>query len=367
MKRFHPGCQPPAPADSHRGFTLVELLVSMTVLSLLLLMVSQVLAQTQRAWTQTSSKVSQFREARRAFDIMKRNLSQATLNTYLRYRYNNASDPLAPPAPPTGQLVSREAPAGYVRWSELQFVCGPAATLLPKGAGLSCHAVFFQAPLGASSKFANVPVALNSRGYYIQFGSDKDFRPDFINAHKPSPPERFRYRLMEYAPPVERNTIYDATKRPTATGTATTGTSDWFLDYAEPGVSHPVAENVVALYLSPKRPAGDAVGDPRSIAPNYAYDTASYPVPTGSAVQDSRAHELPPEVELVMAVIDEGSASRLADSNGTQPPFPTFSGFQDATKFREDLDELERTLVEAKVNFRIFSTTVQLRNSRWNG
>jgi hypothetical protein len=50
------------------------------------------------------------------------------------------------------------------------------------------------------------------------------------------------------------------------------------------------------------------------------------------------------------------------------PPF-TFSGFEDATngKFAVDVKALEEYLVSQKVNFRIFTATVPLRNSRWDG
>ena len=66
----------------HRGFTLVELLLSTALIALLLLLFVSMVEQTGKIWTRTSSKVSQFQATRAAFDAMTRNLSQATLNTY---------------------------------------------------------------------------------------------------------------------------------------------------------------------------------------------------------------------------------------------------------------------------------------------
>ena len=64
------------------AFTLVEMLVSVTFLVILMMLVTQLVGIVQRGWVRTSSKVSQFREARLAFDLISRSLSQATLNTY---------------------------------------------------------------------------------------------------------------------------------------------------------------------------------------------------------------------------------------------------------------------------------------------
>jgi uncharacterized protein (TIGR02599 family) len=126
-----------------QGFTLVEVLVSLAVLAVLLTIIAQVLGQVQRVWSSANAKVAQFREARRAMDRISSNLSQATLNTYLQYFYAGPN----PFLPPSAEQMT--PPLGYVRFSELQFLSGPTAALLPGGAGQSPgHAVFFQAPLG---------------------------------------------------------------------------------------------------------------------------------------------------------------------------------------------------------------------------
>lgn len=347
MKRIH--------HRSRQGFTLVELLVSMAVLSILMVMVSSVVSEVQRSWGATTAKVSQFREARRAFDIVKINLGQATLNTYVRYRFDNASDPFSP-FTASGEEIPNAAPTRYVKFSELQFVSGPTATVLGT-AGNSLvtqgHSVFFQAPLGYSTRYTNLPTALNPRGYYVAFGGDATYRPPFLAGRVD---EKFRYRLMEYAPPTENNVIYDENSP---------DQSDWFTNVVTH--SRPVADNVITLIISPKRVMNrNEVGDPRDIAPNYQYNSAV--LPTADSAQPRNAYELPPEIEVAMVVVDERSADALARTSGMDPPLPT-TGFVNATgdNFRADLEALERTLVAAKVNFRVFTATVTMRNSKWGG
>ena len=87
------------------AFTLIELLVSVTFLVVLMLVITEMLGLVQRTWVRTNSRVSQFREARMAFDALSRNLGQAVLNTYWD----------TPSSSKAGQII---APAtNYVRTS----------------------------------------------------------------------------------------------------------------------------------------------------------------------------------------------------------------------------------------------------------
>ena len=163
---------------SEGGFSLPELLVAMTVLSVLLLMLTEVLTQVQKTWTYSEARISQFREARVAFDVISKNLAQAELNTYWDYDRDQ-----------TGRVIR------YKRQSELHFVTGRADQLgLPSGS--SSHAVFFQAPLGFSNDYRGLNALYNARGYYLLFGDDSLYRPSFVRGAL-----RYRYRLMEYRPP----------------------------------------------------------------------------------------------------------------------------------------------------------------------
>lgn len=90
---------PVSPSPScYRGaaFTLVEVLLSITVLSLIMTLLVNTLTVTQRVYTGAQSRVEQFREARVAFESITRRLSQATLNTYWDYNDPNAPTVCAP-------------------------------------------------------------------------------------------------------------------------------------------------------------------------------------------------------------------------------------------------------------------------------
>lgn len=339
---------------------MVEVLVSLAVLAVLLTIIAQVLGQVQRVWSSANAKVAQFREARRAMDRISTNLAQATMNTYLQYFYNGAN-PFVPPS-----ANNLQAPLGYVRFSELQFLSGPTSNLLGgSGNQFPGHAVFFQAPLGGEltvnaatgSSFVNMPTALSACGYYITFGSDNGFRPPFLNGR--NHPERLRFRLLEYRPPIEANTIYkDITQVDATPGIPN---PSWYQETA--AWSRPVAENIILLVLSPKRPLTDNSGDPRDIAPTYEYNSSANGV---NLVQSRQDFQLPPLVEVTLVALDEDSARRFADASGGAPSLPGgLFGTASEERFLADLQQVEQFLNEQKLNYRVFTSTVAIRNSKW--
>ena len=96
-----------------RGFSLVELLVAMGILSVLMLMLTILLDQVQKSWTYAENRIGQFREARVAFDLLTKNVSQASLNTYWDLLDENDDG-----------LVD-----GYFKTSELHFITMNASEL----------------------------------------------------------------------------------------------------------------------------------------------------------------------------------------------------------------------------------------------
>lgn len=384
------------------GFTLVELLVSMTFLVILMLVVTQVVSLVQRSWVRANSRVSQFREARIAFDTLSRNLSQATLNTYWENEFDALGNDSA------GQ--ARRKAKNYVRQSELQFVCGPTATLIT-GAGANAsnypgHAVFFQAPLGVTRLVAAAGAQANTenmvnlmcgRGYFVEWGSDEPFRPPFL-ATLNTVPTRSRLRLMEYSPTSEMNRIYDSSLRPlvnNATGVNNGGL--WFNTgptavmastvqedetAATRAFTRPIAENILALVISPqleKTIAGAVNPNPYSIAPQCAYDSTLTvnpgAAPTGSP--QGTQHLLPPLLAVTMVALDERSGEFLAREENTplrDQVLETISGlFKNAANLDEDLEgvdggqgTLEKLLLDNKLSYRVFSTTIALKQARWS-
>lgn len=334
----------------------MELLVSMAVLSIIMMVSVNVIFQTQQAWTQGSARTEQFREARVAFEAITKSLSQAVLNTYNTYRYESGG------LTPTN---AQDAPKQYVRQSELQFVSGQAKDLLAETTGVAPgHAVFFQAPLGVveSDGYEGMRQLLCGRGYFVMYGSDDGWRPGHVTE------VRRRFRLMEYRPSAESNSVYDDSQAPSA----------WFQDAATkvvttsetssaPAFTRPAAENIVTMIISP-RLAGNEQNlgvKPTSIAPNYEYDSTKEEQATAANPQGNQ-HLLPPVVMVTLAAIDEASAQRLeAKYGGSVPPLVANNEFTDTSRYDDDLKALEQRLIDEKLTYRIFTSAVALRNAKW--
>lgn len=342
-----------------QAFTLVEVLVALAVLAVLLTIIAQVLGQVQRVWSSANSKVAQFREARRAMDRISSTLAQATMNTSLQYYYAGGN----PFLPPSANLAA--PPSGYVRYSDLQFLCGPSQGLVANTAPTAGHAVFFQAPLGGAmnvsaggaTSFVNMPTALSACGYYVAFEADNAFRPPFLNQRGHA--QRLRFRLYEYRPPIDQNLIYKDIGNPDPNPGVPQ--PDWFSLSA--AWSRPVAENIIFLVFSPKRPLTDSSsGDPRDIAPNYQYNSS----PGINLPQAPQDYQLPPLVEIVLVALDDVSAQRFVENMGGRPSLPE-GLFTNATDnaFRQDIERVEDYLNQMKLNYRVFTATVPIRNSKW--
>lgn len=375
------------------AFTLVELLVSVVLLTLIIGVVLQMSDQTSKIWRDSAAKIQAFQEARAGFEAMTRKLSQATLNTYYDY-YDSAKQPRTALS---GTPLANFNPATYDRISDLHFISGQAGTLLkksPQTIATQTHAVFFQAPLGYSVAYRELDNAINPCGYFLQFEDAAAALPDHV-VNAPSYQARYRFRLMEMMQRTERSGIYDP---------AALTKNDWFVKNA-PTASRVLAENVVALVLMPKLspreddPAG--LGKGVSIAPNYNYNsrialgettdsswpgaTPAFPpdqfatYPTGlPPVNASRHHQLPPSMRVAMIVLDETSASRLQGTT-TQVPaaidLSTTALFTDAAQFAADLQAVEDicnarpgnlTGNRQKLTYRVFNTEIIMREAKWS-
>ena len=332
-----------------RAFTLLELLVSMTIVSILMIVLVTITGQTSAVWKDTTGKSNQFREARNAFESITRNLSQATLNTYYDYY---AADGTSRKASDPATFV----PAKYGRQSELHFQTGPAATLLSGGVSkFPTHGLFFQAPLGFTEDTGNAGLEnlVNTWGYYLEFREDTD-RPAYMPATG-----RYRYRLMEFMEPTENLKVYSVP-------------AQWLQTVAGGARSHVIASNIICLTFLPKLPSQGPAGDPRvdpggsRLAPAYAYDSVT-PGQAAAGAGRSSLHQLPPVVEVTMVAIDEGSAV-LLEQGSTPPDFGLSGLFTDSTlsSRKADLQKLENNLIDLKVNYRVFSTEVSLRGAKWS-
>lgn len=327
-----------------RGFTLVELLVATVILAFILVIIFSIISQTGSLWKSTSSKITAFQNARAAFEAVTRNLSQATLNNYQDYYDANWQR--------TTPSSTNASPAHYGRYSDLEYVSGPASTLLTGAGDKISHAAFFQAPLGKTDDTNLViesPNMLNALGYFVEFGgrSQYDQIPKFLQGTTGA--ERKGFRLIEWIQPAEQLAIYDKAhlgSQPWA----------WFSTPVSTGeYCRVLAENVIALIILPKRDPGLP-----PLTSNYFYDSAATPY-----VAD-RSHLLPPLLQVTLVAIDEESAQRLRTTYGdTRPPLLPASAFQNIQNYDADMAELESVLQGKKggprLNYRIFSTTVSTK------
>ncbi|WP_050023760.1 Verru_Chthon cassette protein C [Verrucomicrobium sp. BvORR034] len=357
----------PSPFSFRRAaFTLVEVLLSITVLSLIMTLLVNTLAVTQRVYTGAQSRVEQFREARVAFESITRRLSQATLNPYWDY-----NDP--------------NAPTRYVRQSELHFICGPSATLLNQsGLGPKLgHAVFFQAPMGVAddTAYRELNSSLNAWGFYLSFEEDTllGTKPSFLGTRLNA---RRRCRLMEFRQPTERFQVYappggapsgfkGMTTAPFAATTAWYNNPELVRDTGiTPALlqSRPLAENIIALVFSPRSPvpSGSSSAKDYDIAPDYSYDSRRFLSDPASPVASLSRHQLPPTLQVTMVALDEASASRYERGGGSTAELVDAAWFKEATKHEADLLALTARLSSLKLDHQVFTTTVSIRSAKWS-
>jgi uncharacterized protein (TIGR02599 family) len=351
------------------AFTLTEALVSSSVIALVLGVMLGMTDQTQRLMRGTSSKVEQFQDARLAFETVTRRLSQATLNTYLDYRYKTVSQNVG------GKPVQVRVPSRYERASDLRFRSGPMAGLnaAPPNAFQATHGVFFQAPNGYvenTVEHGSLDHLLNTWGYFVELGTDEEFLPECLKGKITA---KKRFRLMELTEPAEHLRVYQF-QQPQGV--------QWFKPLIG-GTHRPVraiAENVVALVLLPRLAQADEEmqlrnGKSKVLAPDYVYDTTQ----SRADANINSKHQLPPVMQVVMVAIDEPSAakldkdyrnqSRLGLDYGNLFTNPELLEDDPSTKVPNDGDIAKFTEMlrdRLHVSSRVFSTNVSIRGAKWS-
>lgn len=387
-----------------KAFTLVELMVSVSILVILMLVVSSFVNLVQRTWVRTNSNISQFREARLAFDAMTRTISQATLNTYWQAGTVELSK---------NALGTRFQGTSYRRQSELQFSCGPtvggASALFSTGtaANYPGHGVFFQAPLGVTGLISpaagggtltadtqNMVNLLCGRGYFVAWGDDASFRPQFLNTR--NVPKRTRFRLMEFSPTSEKNPIYSDAYRLSYSndGLSVTNSKRWFREASDSSggteaaiqqtttsesedasnreFTRPIAENILALVISPRLArVGRNEADTYKIAQNYNFDS-TVAGDVGTSDQDfgpqGTQHLLPPLLQVTMVALDSRGGERISFDAQLQSQVVQMvtSRFSSAARYAADLQALESDLIQKRLAYRVFTSSISLRQSRWS-
>lgn len=343
----------PATPDGRKrpGFTLIELLVSMTVLLMIMVLMLSIFSGISRTWLQSTRIIDTFQGARAGFDRMTRLLSQATLNVYTGY-----DDP--------------NAPTIYRRQSELAFnvlqagssgVSGSTTFGTGSGAGNTGggtgHGVFFQVPVGVNlqADYRTLSQTLSSVGFSVRLVGDDTFRPAFLNGG--GRPVTSRMRLMEYITTSDRLIYGDF---------AVTSPIRWIDNMAGPGqpaaptaYQYPVADNIVWMCVWPKLSPTDT-----TLAPEYVYYSRKGATDTPQVLT---ANQLPPLVQVTMVAIDERSADRFPGTEFVTRILPSFNGtLADVKKYQDDINTVTGVLTTNRIAYRVFTTTVQMRESRWS-
>ena len=354
----------PVISAASRAFSLVEMLVALAIFALILLIVTQVVGETERAWKHSSANIQAFQNARVGFDAMYRAISEATLNTYYDYYESPSLAGTSTFTPMTSANTATFIPSVYGRYSELHFISGKTLVSTPRAQ--VTHSVFFQAPLSytaTSASYGNMTSLLNGVGFYIDFNSDQGNWPTFFPSLSTQPAPRWRYRLMEFMQPTEQLTVY----------TGNSGTA-WFTAPLV-STSPPVvvlAENIIACVICPHLPGEMTPTSPgTSLTSNYEYDSRAASSPWTSGTQPTSMNQLPPLVRLVLIAADEGSMIQIQGSSTTQPSLGfTTSGpaavFQNPAYLTTDLATVSAALTAHRINYRIFQTDVPIRSASWS-
>jgi uncharacterized protein (TIGR02599 family) len=331
------------------AFTLVELMVACAVLAVMLILISITIGQVSKGVKTSTEKVDAFQSARTGLESVTRAVSVATLNTYLDY-FNSSYQPR------TASNASSFAPAFYGRQSDLHFLAtnlGGVGMAWLGGTGLTpvTHGLFFQAPLGYNTNtlVTNPPGSLNGCGFFVAYGNDPT-RPVITGLNN-----RPRFRLYQWLQSTEELDELSATGKIDPT---------WITPTTNNGL-RPLAENIIAFVV--RAPSITATN-----ATNYGWNSLTN---WTTGAQPTQMHQLPPMINVTMVAIDEAAANRLINPTVTDVttaitalglPNNYTSLFTTDSQYDTDLQSVENALVARRIPYRIFSSTIPLRGSRWS-
>lgn len=329
------------------GFTIIELLAAMAVLIVLLGIVVAVTNSVTLTMRRATAGIDTLAGARAGFDVLNRSLSHATLNTYWDY-----DDPLNPSI--------------YLRRSDLQFLIRQNPN--------HGQEIFFASPetYSRDAGLRSTRGLLNASSAFVKYGSSAEFQPTVIGN------PRFRYRLMFGMQPTEQLSIFNKPQRTAGQPESSYRSAiqsywdanTWIADISQTsttGFVAPLAENVIALIALPRLSvAEDSTAIDLTPDGKYGYNSQTNAM---SVPQSVTANQLPPVIQITMIAISEASAARLDTGTGTPPADieSALSGkFSDVTNFQQDLDDVTKALAAKNIEFRIFSSSVPLRESKWS-
>jgi uncharacterized protein (TIGR02599 family) len=375
-------------AKRRRGFTLVELLVSIVILAFMVTAISVIGNQTNQIWTSSNRRIEQFQNARNAFEVMTRTISQATLNSYYDY-FNSGGQSLSAFVGANGGSNSGFIATSYGRVSDLEFVSGSYLVTNLARNGLTSitgsgyppsqitHAIFFAAPLSYTTtpaSYGNLDNLLCACGFYIQYSLNPAV-PGFFAPTSPAA-SAYRYRLMEVVSPTENFPLYSSSSN------SWIKSSSWVPSNAN---VHQIASNIIALVISPEDPyppaTYSAIG-PTYVAQRYDYDSRvngnikPYAGITSTATSRGLTYaQLPPILHIAMVAIDEQSALKMGNTSAPPTNLGLSALFTTAANMEADLATLQNNLNaipgnaagnKIPLNCHVFETRIALHESKWS-
>jgi uncharacterized protein (TIGR02599 family) len=308
------------------GFSILELLLSISLLAVLMLIIGQILSNSTRAWERGRSKITRFQQARQAFETVQQRLASATLAPYLDYEYNSSAPSI---------------PVSYGRRSDLVFRSGEARSLIGQsGSGqLSGHALIFTTAAGldqgpSRERFRSL---LNLCGFYVSHGPPANVPGRGGEFGLTTTPQFGLFEFCQpttYSPPTNAGGLIAAAPIPAV-------------------APRLLAENIFLLLILPLAPIefGAFTYSPKT--PSLRYDSSEH------------HHRLPLSVRVIMIAMDEASAVRVRDmgiSSKLVPPY-LFKSVTTSIEIDNDLHALEDHLnsdLASSISYQIFDTTLQL-------
>jgi uncharacterized protein (TIGR02599 family) len=271
----------------------------------------------------------------------------------------------------------------FVRASDLHFVSGPASLLLTSSSRYSGHALFFQGPFGEPAsrtgqepplEYDQLGQALCGWGYFVEFGSDDQERPDFLaNVQDRFPPRR-RFRLWEFRQPAQGLTLFktDQNTPPNTLLSAYQSKDqiyDWFntplqTQDRKTRYASVVAENILALIVTPFDPAQAANDNQYRLAPEGHFDSRRYQWDQGTETSTLTRNRLPPALRLTVIALSEDSWQRMTtgeiEATANKLKTEVSIRFTQPDRFEQDMDSLTGPLNRMKMGYRVITTNLKM-------
>ena len=315
--------------------TLVELMVAVSVLSILVLMFSSIFSSASRAWITGSGNVERRRNVRALTDFIGNELKAAMLPVQT---VNNSSS------------------------GDLQFVVDPSSTQVPADYQ-NADCVFWQAPLATESSYGDIAEI----GYFVKWV------PDDSNSRVPKDP----------VPTLCRFFVNPSSKDPTS-GVLTVNSNYKIFDpdknsWLTPPIIDRVApakastgylgvfgENVVGLWI---RCFGlDGRELPQNFDSRVGYTCNMQQTDIhGNTQAWQETRYLPAKVEVSIAQVDSHYAPRLAAATAAIRTLTSSGSIRSAEQFLQAFRQQaagNKPLSALLPGMRIYSTEVQLTNAQ---